>query len=163
MMLPLRSLTQAIGERAMSVPADPGEPRPGRPRGPTPALGGETVLVVDDDPAVLRTASRVLSRGGYEVLGATNGPEALEIAEGHPGEIHLLLTDVVLPGMGGREISQAVSARFPGTRVLFMSGQVEAGAIFEGVPAARVNFIPKPFTVHGLRARVREVLDQAFH
>jgi CheY-like chemotaxis protein len=129
----------------------------------TSALGGETVLVVDDDPAVLRVARRALSRGGYQVLGARSGAEALEIAEEHQGEIHLLLTDVVMPGMGGREVSQEVSARFPETRVLFMSGQVEAGAILDGAPAARVNFLPKPFTVHGLRTRVREVLDQAFH
>lgn len=147
----------------MSVPADRDEPRGGNARGATPALGGETVLVVDDDPAVLRVARRVLSRGGYRVLGANSGAEAVEIAKGHEGEIHLLLTDVAMPGMGGTEVSRAVSERFPDTRVLFMSGQIEAETILDGVPAARVNFIPKPFTVEGLRARVREVLDQGFH
>lgn len=147
----------------MSVPANRREPRVGGPGGIPPRLGGETVLVVDDDPAILRIASKVLSRGGYRVLEATSGAEALEVAEGHDGEIHLLLTDVVLPGMGGGEISQQLSARFPDTCILFMSGQVDAGSILRGVPAAEVNFIPKPFTVRGLRSRVREVLDGRVH
>lgn len=163
MMLPARKCDPDTGKHAMSVPEDPNEPRDRHAQGVTPVLGGETVLVVDDDPAVLRVASRALSRGGYRVLGAASGAEALHIAAGHQGDIHLLLTDVVMPGMGGREVSQEVSARYPETRVLFMSGQVEAGAIFGGMSEAPVNFIPKPFTVQGLRTRVREVLDQPFH
>ncbi|MEJ2204026.1 MAG: response regulator [Gemmatimonadota bacterium] len=146
----------------MPLPSEGSRPVVDDP-GVTPPLGGETVLVVDDDPAILRVASRVLSRGGYRVLEATSGVEALEIAERHEGEIHLLLTDVVLPGMGGGEISQRVSARFPDTCILFMSGQIDAGSVLRGVPAGEVNFLPKPFTVQGLRSRVREILDGRFH
>jgi two-component system cell cycle sensor histidine kinase/response regulator CckA len=147
----------------MSVPVEGIRPVVDDPGGVTPPPGAETVLVVDDDPAILRVASRVLSRGGYRVLEATSGVGALEIAERHDGEIHLLLTDVVLPGMGGGEISRRMSARFPDTCILFMSGQMDAGSILRGVPAAEVNFIPKPFTVEGLRSRVREILDGRLH
>ena len=131
------------------------EPRAGS----EPSGRGEIVLVVDDDPAVLRMASKVLRRGGYEVLEAGGGPEALRIAEQHEGRIELLLTDVVMPEMGGREVSEALRARYPHVRVLFMSAYTEDEVILRGVRVAEVNFVSKPFTVDGLRRKVREVLD----
>jgi CheY-like chemotaxis protein len=118
-----------------------------------------TVLVVDDDAPVLRVASKVLQRVGYEVLEANGGAEALELAEERGGEIDLLLTDVVMPGMGGRELSQEMTARYPDVRVLFMSAYTEDEVILQGVRVAEVDFIAKPFTVEGLRAKVREVLN----
>lgn len=121
--------------------------------------GGETVLVVDDDPAVLQVVSKVLRRSGYQVLEAGGGPEALRVLEAEGGRIHLLLTDVVMPGMGGREVSEAVAARCRGVKILFMSAYTEDEVILQGVRVAEVNFISKPFTVDKLRTKVREVLD----
>jgi two-component system, cell cycle sensor histidine kinase and response regulator CckA len=122
---------------------------------------GELILVVDDDPAVLRMASKVLRRGGYEVLEAGGGSDALRIAEEHDGKIQLLLTDVVMPEMGGREVSEELRARYPRIRVLFMSAYTEDEVILRGVRVAEVNFVSKPFTVDGLRNKVREVLDRS--
>lgn len=124
------------------------------------AKRGETVLVVDDDPAVLQVASKVLSRGGYRVIEAESGAQALRLVEESDGAVDLLLTDVVMPGMGGREISEAIAQRYPGVRVLFMSAYTEDEVILQGVRVAEVNFISKPFTVDGLRAKVREVLGR---
>ena len=121
---------------------------------------GEVVLVVDDDPAVLRMASKVLRRGGYEVLEAGGGREALQIADEHGSRIQMLLTDVVMPEMGGREVSEALRARYPHIQVLFMSAYTEDEVILRGVRVAEVNFVSKPFTVDGLRHKVREVLDR---
>lgn len=125
------------------------------------SFGAETVLVVDDDPSVLRVASKVLRRADYEVLEAGGGAEALEIAEQRGGRIDLLLTDVVMPGMGGRQLAQEMTRRYPDVRVLFMSAYTEDEVILQGVRVAEVNFIAKPFTVEGLRAKVREVLSPA--
>jgi two-component system cell cycle sensor histidine kinase/response regulator CckA len=120
----------------------------------------ELLLVVDDDPAVLRMAAKVLRRGGYEVLEAGGGREALEIAAEHGGRIRLLLTDVVMPEMGGREVSEALRKRYPHIRVLFMSAYTEDEVILRGVRVAEVDFVSKPFTVDGLRSKVREILDR---
>jgi len=119
----------------------------------------ETILVVDDDPSVLQVASKVLRRGGYRVLEANGGPEAMRIAVEQGGRIDLLLTDVVMPGMNGREVAEAIQARYPSVRVLFMSAYTEDEVILHGVRVAEVNFVSKPFTISGLRQRVREVLD----
>ncbi len=120
--------------------------------------GGETILVVDDDPSVLQVASKVLRRGGYDVLEAGGGDEALRVAEERRGHIHLLLTDVVMPGMGGRELGERLSELYPSIRLLFMSAYTEDEVLLQGVRVAEVNFIAKPFTVEGLRSRVREIL-----
>ena len=121
---------------------------------------GEVVLIVDDDPSVLQVASKVLKRGGYEVLEAGGGAEALAVAQRNEGQISLLLTDVVMPGMGGRELSEAFRTRYPSVSILFMSAYTEDEVILQGVRVAEVEFIPKPFTVQGLRDKVREVLDR---
>jgi two-component system cell cycle sensor histidine kinase/response regulator CckA len=129
-------------------------------RGAGPRVHDELVLVVDDDAAVLRMAAKVLRRGGYEVLEAGGGREALRIAEEQGGRIKLLLTDVVMPEMGGREVSEELRRRYPDIRVLFMSAYTEDEVILRGVRVAEVNFVSKPFTVDGLRSKVREVLDR---
>lgn len=129
--------------------------------GEEPMPGGETILVVDDDPSVLQVASKVLRRGGYDVVEAGGGEEALELAEEREGRIDLLLTDVVMPGMGGRELGERLAERYPDVRMLFMSAYTEDEIILQGVRVAEVNFIAKPFTVEGLRARVRAILDLA--
>lgn len=117
-----------------------------------------TVLVVDDDLSVLRVAAKVLKRGGFDVLEAGSGDAALAVAEEVNGQIDLLLTDVVMPSMNGRELSQALVARYPDVRVLFMSAYTEDEVILQGVRVAEVNFINKPFSVEGLREKVRQVI-----
>ena len=133
------------------------KPEHGRSEGEEAEL--KTVLVVDDDISVLRVAAKVLQRGGYNVLQAGSGNAALEVAEGAGGQIDLLLTDVVMPRMNGRELSEAILARYPHVRVLFMSAYTEDEVILQGVRVAEVNFINKPFTVDGLREKVRQVLE----
>ncbi|MEQ9398863.1 MAG: response regulator [Longimicrobiales bacterium] len=118
-----------------------------------------TILVVDDDASVLRVASKVLVRAGYNVLEANGGPQALDLADGRGGALDLLLTDVVMPGMSGRELGQELTSRYPDVRVLYMSAYTEDEVILQGVRVAEVDFIAKPFTVQGLRTKVREVLD----
>jgi CheY-like chemotaxis protein len=120
----------------------------------------QVVLIVDDDPSVLQGASRVLDRGGYEILEAGGGVEALSLAEQNEGRISLLLTDLVMPEMGGRELSETFRARYPSVRILFMSAYTEDEVILQGVRVAEVDFIPKPFTVQGLRDKIRQVLDR---
>ena len=121
-------------------------------------VGVSTVLVVDDDLSVLRVAAKVLQRGGFDVLEAGSGDAALAVADEVNGEIDLLLTDVVMPSMNGRELSQALVARYPDVRVLFMSAYTEDEVILQGVRVAEVNFINKPFSVEGLREKVRQVI-----
>jgi PAS domain S-box-containing protein len=126
---------------------------------PTTFGGGETVLLVEDDHAVQTIARAALTRRGYRVLTASNAAEALAITRAFPGPIHLLLTDVVMPGMGGRELAEHVVAERAGLRVLFMSGYTEDEVLHRGVSAEAMAFLPKPFTPETLSARVRAVLD----
>lgn len=117
------------------------------------------ILVVDDDPAVLQVACKILQRGGYDVLRAAGGHEALEVATEHEGAFDLLLTDIVMPAMNGRELSEALVARYPDIQVLYMSAYTEDEVVLDGLKTSDVNFISKPFTVEGLRDKVRFVLD----
>ena len=120
-----------------------------------------TVLVVDDDTSVLKVAAKVLRRVGYDVLEAGSGDAALAKVDEAEGHIDLLLTDVVMPRMNGRELSEAVLARYPDVRVLFMSGYTEDEVILQGVRVAEVNFINKPFSVESLRHKVSQVLEDS--
>ena len=121
----------------------------------------KTVLVVDDEPSVLRVASKVLRRAGYDILEALGGEEALRIADEFDGTIDLLLTDVVMPGLGGRELGERFSELHPRTSLLFMSGYTEDEVLLQGIRVAEVNYISKPFTVAGLREKVRQVLGES--
>lgn len=128
----------------------------------TPVLrGNETVLLVEDEPAVRELIRRVLSRFGYFVLTAGNGEEALRVLAAHRGAIHVLLTDVVMPVMGGRVLAERVRELRPEVSVLFMSGYTEDVALLEGVRRSEADFIQKPFTPDALAERLREVLDGA--
>ncbi len=117
------------------------------------------MLVVEDDHAVRAIARAALTRRGYRVLTAGDAAEALAIVRAYPGPIHLLLTDVVMPGMGGRELAEQVVAERVGLRVLFMSGYTEDEVLHRGVSAEAMAFLPKPFTPETLASRVRAVLD----
>jgi CheY-like chemotaxis protein len=124
-----------------------------------PARGTETILLVEDDALVREMAKRALEHGGFRVLPCSNGPEALSQAERHDVTIDLLLTDVVMPGMDGRELSHRLAANCPGLRVLFTSGYPDRGIVTGGQLEAGLNFLPKPYSPHALAATVRTVLD----
>ncbi|MGD8319251.1 MAG: response regulator [Gemmatimonadota bacterium] len=118
----------------------------------------EVVLVVDDDAGVRQVTCKILERGGYEVLCAGGGGEALEVAREHDGRFDLLLTDIVMPSMNGRELGETLSAKYPRIRVLYMSAYTEDEVVLDGLKTSEVHFIAKPFTVEGLREKVRRVL-----
>ncbi len=129
-----------------------------RPR--VAAAGGrESILLVEDDDAVRLVTKAMLERLGYDVRCAAGGPEALRLTEEDPRPIDLLVTDVVMPGMNGRELAEQLAARFPAMRTLFASGYTEDAVVHRGMVNGAVHFIPKPFSSDGLAAKVRQVLD----
>jgi two-component system cell cycle sensor histidine kinase/response regulator CckA len=121
--------------------------------------GTETILLVEDAKMVRRMAKEILSTNGYHVLEAANGREALRVSQRSKGPIQLLLTDVVMPGMSGRELAIRLAALHPEMRVLYMSGYTEDTIVHHGVLEEGINFIPKPFSPDGLVLKVREVID----
>jgi len=138
---------------------EPADTMDGAPGAQHPRGGHETVLVVEDDALLRKAAVAVLEKSGYRVLPAPDGHAALELARELPGEIHLLLTDLIMPGMPGRALSEALMAIRPGVRVLFMSGYSDDTVLRNGVLEAGVAFLPKPFNADALARKVREVLD----
>jgi two-component system, cell cycle sensor histidine kinase and response regulator CckA len=122
------------------------------------ARGSEAVLVVEDDPLVRELVRTVLERAGYQVTVAKTPTEALDFIRTEPREIHLLVTDVVLPEMNGRALAGRIIGERPDIRVLFMSGYIDHGLAENGVDAG-VAFVVKPFTPHALVLKVREVLS----
>ncbi len=126
-----------------------------------PAPGTETVLVVEDDPKVRDVAVRSLRGGGYRVLAADGADQAYEIVRRERAPIHLLVTDVVMPGTGGREMARRIGELRPGIRVLYVSGYTHDAISQQGVLDEGIEFLPKPFTATALLARVRAVLDRA--
>ena len=121
--------------------------------------GNETVLLVEDDASVRVMTCNMLRHLGYEVLQARSGQEALAMMSQHAGTIDLLLTDVVMPGMNGRELADQLKRHRPQTTVLFTSGYAEDVIVHHGIVDQDVNFIPKPFTMQSLGVKLREVLD----
>ena len=124
------------------------------------AKGRETILLVEDEEAVRRMTKMILSQSGYTVLEASNGKEALAVAEGHREPIHLLLTDLVMPNLSGREVAERLTAVRSGLRVLFMSGYTEDVVVQQGVESATADFLHKPFSLASLTSKVREILDR---
>jgi CheY-like chemotaxis protein len=121
--------------------------------------GSETVLLVDDTESLREMINRVLAGFGYTVLLARDGVQALEVSDGFPGEIDLLLSDVVMPGIGGPELAIKLKMRRPSMRVLLMSGYDEHSLVSS--TGSYASFIAKPFRPEALGKRIREVLDQA--
>jgi PAS domain S-box-containing protein len=121
--------------------------------------GQETVLVVEDDVAVLQVTARMIGGHGYTVLSASTPGEALRLATEHAGAIQLLVTDVVMPGMNGRDLARDLLSRCPGMKVLFTSGYTADVINDQGALDASLHFIHKPFSTRDLAAKMREVLD----
>ena len=126
-----------------------------------PPQGTETVLVVEDEPMLRQLVADVLQNAGYRLLLAANRKEALVRAEEHTEPIHLLLTDVVMPGGSGRELAQELTAKRPGIAVLYMSGHTDDAILQYGISAAEVDFLQKPFTPSELTVKVRSVLERS--
>src|SRR6058998_2682902 len=124
-----------------------------------PARGNETVLVVEDEPAVLTLSRRALEAQGYVVLAASDATAALRVVERHGGTIHILVTDVVMPGLSGRALADKLAAQRPGIRVLYMSGYPGDAVVQHGSLPAGSAFLQKPFSPDSLARKVRDVLD----
>lgn len=119
----------------------------------------KTILVVDGEPTVLNFANLALRRAGFRVLAVGSGAKALVLCREHPEEIDLALLDLSMPGMNGPELRDCLRNQFPGIRILFMSGYGYEEMESLGVKGAPEDFIPKPFTVGVLKARIREALE----
>ena len=141
----------------------PAEPLPAKHTPATRIRGNETVLLVEDDAQVRDLAAAVLTSSGYTVLTVDSPRAAAAKCDEHKGDIHLLLTDVIMPGIGGREVANQVLARRPNTKVLYMSGYTTNAIIHHGVLDPGTFFLQKPFTPANLSAKVREVLDHSPH
>jgi two-component system cell cycle sensor histidine kinase/response regulator CckA len=121
--------------------------------------GAETILLVEDEPFVRELTERALKRHGYRVLACPEGAAALAVAASFRGPIHLLLTDLVMPGMNGWELAARLEDMRPGIRILFTSGHPSDVMSRHGLLEPGLRFIPKPYTPHTLAARIRAVLD----
>jgi PAS domain S-box-containing protein len=137
------------------------EAEAGASRAAPPAGGSETVLVVEDEDAVRALALRALREQGYRVLEARNGREALELAAAAPSDIDLVVTDVVMPEMGGRELVERLADIRPTLSVIYMSGYTEFDKLQPGILDPGIPFLQKPFSAESLALRVRESLDRA--
>jgi NO-binding membrane sensor protein with MHYT domain/nitrogen-specific signal transduction histidine kinase/CheY-like chemotaxis protein len=136
-------------------------PAAAAPARPEEAVGTETILLVEDETAVRQLAERALRRAGYRLLVAGDAEQAARASRGHGGPIHLLLSDVVLPGTSGPKLAAELVAERPDLRVLYMSGFTENAIVHHGVLDPDTEFIAKPFTPPGLTAKVREVLTRS--
>jgi PAS domain S-box-containing protein len=125
-----------------------------------PPTGTETVLLVEDDEAILNLGTMILENLGYTVLAASTPRHAIHLVEHHPGDIHLLITDVVMPEMNGRELAEQLSTMRPKLKCLYMSGYTADVIAHRGILDEGVEFIAKPFGSDELASRVRQVLDQ---
>ncbi|MDT4966771.1 MAG: hypothetical protein QOJ64_1508 [Acidobacteriota bacterium] len=120
--------------------------------------GSETILLVEDEEAVRCLAHEILQSNGYSVLDASNGSEALKLSQQHKGVIDLMLTDVVMPKLGGRELAESLAGTRPAMRVLYMSGYTDDAIVHHGVLDGRAAFLQKPFTPDDLARKIREVM-----
>jgi len=135
-------------------------PAPTGKREPDPAPGTAvaTLLLVDDDPSFLFVAANILRPAGFHVLEAESGQAALERAEQHTGKIDLLVTDMMMPGMNGRQLAQRFTKLRPGVRVLYISGVVDEGSARDAIEGEAADFLGKPFEADTFTAKVRELL-----
>jgi PAS domain S-box-containing protein len=145
------------------LPAVGGEAIPGRQEGPTSPerlAGTETILIVEDDDGVRNLACQILRPQGYTILEAKDGMEALRVNEEHGDQIHLMITDVVMPGMSGKEVEERLRPLRPDIKVIYMSGYTDNAILRHGLLSPEVEFLQKPFALDGLKRKVREVLNK---
>ena len=140
--------------------SDPVPLTPPSPASPPLVRGSGTILLAEDDPRVREVLAEVLRLSGYRVLRAADGQAALELAQAHPGEIQVLVTDVVMPGMTGPELAEALVASRPGIRVLYMSGYTGDAMVRRREMGDGASFLQKPFSPSAIASKVREILDR---
>jgi two-component system, cell cycle sensor histidine kinase and response regulator CckA len=138
--------------------AQPGSARERKPDTLSLPRGSETVLLVEDEKGVRELAREYLEMSGYTVIEAENGHMALELAAMHAGQIHLLMTDVVMPGISGRELAERASQIRPGIKILYMSGYTDQAVVHHGILESDAVLLQKPFTAATLAAKLREIL-----
>ena len=141
-----------VPEEVESVPVE-------RQAGGEALRGSETILLVDDDEAIRRLSRDFLEREGYRVIEARNGQEALWGSEHHAGPIHLMMTDVIMPGMSGQELAEKLGSSRPELKVLYMSGYTDSAIVHHGVLDDGKAFLQKPFALQVLAEKLRAVLD----
>jgi PAS domain S-box-containing protein len=139
----------------------PVEPPAPAPAAAAPRPGDETILLVEDETVVRHLVAEILENNGYAVLQAGDGPSALELLRRHSGTLDLLVTDVVMPGMSGPEVAQAVTSMRPGTHVLYTSGYTDLSIGHHGMLEPAIAFLQKPFSADDLTRKVRALLDEA--
>jgi PAS domain S-box-containing protein len=139
---------------------EPAEELAGGSAGTAPTAGSETILLVEDETVVRELVAEILETSGYTVLQAGDGPSALELLRRHSGPVDLLVTDVVMPGMSGRDVAQAVTAMRPGTHVLYTSGYTDSAIGHHGVLEHGIAFLQKPFSADVLTRKIRQLLDE---
>jgi len=135
-------------------------PAPTVRKAPDLPRGTETLLVVEDDSALREMVVRILGGSGYTVIAMNDGLQAIEKAPDIDRHVDMLLTDVVMPNMGGRDLANQIVGMFPDIKILFMSGYTDDAIVHHGVLEPGLDFIQKPFTPLGLLKKVREVLDK---
>jgi PAS domain S-box-containing protein len=122
--------------------------------------GNETILIVEDEEEVRKLAGKILEKQGYRILETLNGDDALVACEKRKSPIHLMLADIIMPGMSGSELAKLLIPLYPEIKILYMSGYTDNAIVRHGVLEKGVNYIQKPFTMEGLARKVREVLDK---
>ncbi len=145
---------------AVYLPRHTGPAQPPRRHVQAPARGSETVLVVEDEPSILRLTTRMIERHGYRVRSAATAEEAIRVAKESPTEIHLLVTDVVMPGMNGQVLARNIRALHPRIKCLYMSGYAADTISRQDLADGEASFIQKPFSSSDLGRALREILDR---
>jgi len=143
----------------VDLPAVQDAPHAEHDPAPIKASGTEMILLVEDEDGVRALMARTLRQQGFEVLATANGMEALQVAKSHERPPDLLVTDVVMPGMTGRELADTLRQQYPTLKVLFVSGYTDDALLKRGVMEAREALLAKPFLPRELGARVRQILD----
>jgi CheY-like chemotaxis protein len=142
--------------RVNDIVKDPGDQEPAPPGGEAE----EIILVVEDEKSVRDLTVRILRRLGYGVLVASGGDEAIAIAQSYAGKISLLLTDVVMPNMSGRQVADNLLKLRPGLKILYLSGYTDSTVVHHGVLENSLDFLPKPFSREVLARKIREILSR---